>query len=78
MTFEEQGVELRRLEAAALSLGLSDDEFVRIAQEVTAAGGEWASPGALLAEIRRRIHAADRQAAARVWAKEAVRLEPTG
>lgn len=78
MTFEEQGAELRRLEAAALSLGLSDAEFVRIAQEVTANGGEWALPSALLAEIRRRIHTADRHTSARVWAEEAVRLEPTG
>ena len=53
-------------QAAALSLGLTDDEFAWIAQEVTTAGGAWASPGALLTEIRRRIHAADRRALARV------------
>lgn len=78
MTFEEQGVELRRLEAAALSLGLSDAEFVRIAREVTAVGSERASAGTLLAEIRRRIHAADRLASAQVWVEEGVRLETTG
>ena len=56
MTFEERAAELHRLDAFAVSLGLSDAEFVRIAQAAIAEGHtNGADPDSYLAEIRRRI-----------------------
>ena len=56
MTFEERAEELHRLDAFAVSLGLSDAEFVRIAQDAIAEGhAKGADPDSYLADIRRRI-----------------------
>ena len=56
MTFEEQAAELHRLEAVALSLGLSDTQFERILLEVTvAADAAGASPAEQLDAIRARV-----------------------
>jgi len=56
VTFQEQAAERHCLEAVALSLGLSDAEFERILQEVTAAAGiVGASPAEQLATIRERV-----------------------
>ena len=56
MTFEERAAELHRLDAFAMSLGLSDAEFVRIAQDAIVEGhAKGADPGGYLVEIRRRI-----------------------
>ncbi|POR40402.1 hypothetical protein [Methylobacterium sp. V23] len=56
MTFEEQAAELHRLEAVALSLGLSDTQYERILLDVTATlGAAGASPAEQLATIRVRI-----------------------
>lgn len=58
MTFAEQAAELHQIEAAALSLGLSEEAFERIALEVTAEA--WTAgnltPEHQLVEIRRRVH----------------------
>lgn len=56
MTFEEQAAALHRLEAVALTCGLSHGQFERIAQAVNAEGLRGGStPEEQLAEIRRRI-----------------------
>jgi hypothetical protein len=56
VTFEEQAAELHRLEAVALSLGLSDTQYERILLDVTATlGAAGASPAEQLATIRVRI-----------------------
>lgn len=58
MTFSEQAAELHRLEAAALSLGLSETQFERIAKAVSAQTDM--APDEMLAEIRRRVYAAQK------------------
>ena len=56
MTFEEQAAELHRLEAVALSLGLSDTQFECILLDVTArVGAAGDSPAEQLAAIRARV-----------------------
>lgn len=56
MSFEEQAAELHRLEAVALSLGLSEAKFERILQDVTAAAHvDGTTPADQLAKIRRHI-----------------------
>lgn len=56
MTFQEQAAELHRLEAVALSLGLSDAQFERILLDITATvGAAGASPAEQLAAIRARV-----------------------
>ena len=57
MTFSEEAAELHRLEAVALSLGLSERAFAQIAQEAVAEGhASGGAPEDHLREIRRRIH----------------------
>jgi hypothetical protein len=56
LTFEEQAAEFHRLEAVALSMGLSHSQFERIAMQVNAEGlAKGLTPEEQLAEIRRRI-----------------------
>jgi hypothetical protein len=60
MKFEEEAAELHRLEAVALSRGLTHSQFQRIALEVNAEGlAKGLSPEEQLAEIRRRISNVD-------------------
>lgn len=56
MTFEEQATELHALDALAMSLGLSDAEFVRVATAAIAeAHAEGTGPNGPLAKIRERL-----------------------
>lgn len=57
MNFETSAAELHRLEAVALSLGLTEAAYELIAMDVSAEArqGGW-QPAACLAEVRRRIH----------------------
>ena len=59
MTFSEEAAELHRLEAVAVSLGMTSAAFECILREVTAAAQVvGASPAEQLGEIRRCIHLA--------------------
>lgn len=53
MKFEEQAAELHRLEAVALSLGLSETAFEIIAKDVASQTDR--TPEEMLEEIRRRV-----------------------
>ncbi len=56
ITFEEQAAELHALDALAMSLGLSDAEFVRIAiAAIGEAHAERTGPNGPLATIRQRL-----------------------
>ncbi|WP_311276117.1 hypothetical protein [Methylobacterium sp. WCS2018Hpa-22] len=62
MNFAEQAAELHRLEAVALSLSLSDDQYEAILRDVDATSKALPddTPAWRLAEIRRRIPEAAR------------------
>lgn len=56
MTFEEQAAELHALDALAMSLGLSDAEFVQIATTaIGEAHAEGTGPNGPLVKIRQRL-----------------------
>lgn len=55
LTFEQQAAELHRLEAVALSLGLSEEAFEIIAKDVASQTDR--TPEEMLEEIRRRVMA---------------------
>jgi hypothetical protein len=62
MTFSEEAAELHRLEAVALSLGLTERVFEDILIEVIAAAHAIGMmPADQLAEIRQRLHEAAAQ-----------------
>ena len=61
MTFSEEAAELHRIEAVAMSLGLTEAAFERILREVTAqAHAAGTEPASTLAAIRERVHQAAR------------------
>jgi hypothetical protein len=63
MNFSEEAAELHRLEAVALSLGLTERAFEDILLAVVAAGhANGRMPADQLAEIRLRIHEVGRSA----------------
>lgn len=77
MTFSEEAAELHRLEAVALSLGLTERAFEDILLAVVAEAYAIGRPPAQqLTEVRQRIHeAADRLAAAKL--RQRVELQST-
>jgi histone H3/H4 len=62
MTFSEEAAELHRIEAVAMSLGLTETAFERILREVTVEAHAAATePARTLAAIRERVHQAARR-----------------